>query len=97
MLLDIFSAIEKGKPIEKWGRKATDLRGFSYDSGAAKNAGSSNRPWRLAGHTCLASVRQRTLSTGYVRNAGWNFAWALNSESPSQPDIDRTSIEGTRA
>jgi hypothetical protein len=28
--------IEKGKPVEKQGRKVSDLRDKSYDSGAAK-------------------------------------------------------------
>ena len=29
-------SIEKGKPVEKQGRKVSDLRGKTYDSGAAK-------------------------------------------------------------
>jgi hypothetical protein len=29
-------SIVKGKPVEKQGRKVSDLRGKTYDSGAAK-------------------------------------------------------------
>ena len=39
MLLDIFEATEKGKPTERWGRKASGLRVFPRTAGPPNTQG----------------------------------------------------------
>ena len=46
---------EKGKPVEKRGRKATDLREASYDSGVARHPS----PPVLAGACLMRNDRRR--------------------------------------
>ena len=51
MISDIMHSFghDKGKPTEKWGRKTTGLREFSYDSGAtdAMDCKPTYYSWRL--------------------------------------------------